>query len=148
MPKPRRNLQATAEETMTPPTTLTPTQSIARVQQAAGNNLYRVELASSSTNIPSSDTTKPLLVELPARFRSTIWIKRGGFVLVDLDAMKERENKLDGEIVNVVRNEKEWRKQMYWPKEFVQRISYADEDDSDEEESNAGKMPPSDSEDE
>jgi probable RNA-binding protein EIF1AD len=63
--------------------------------------------------------------------------------------MKERENKLDGEIVNVVRNEKEWRKQTYWPKEFVQRISYvADEDDSDEEESNAGKMPPSDSEDE
>jgi probable RNA-binding protein EIF1AD len=34
------------------------------------------------------------------------------------------------------------------PKEFVQRISYTDEDDSDEEESNAGKMPPSDSEDE
>jgi probable RNA-binding protein EIF1AD len=102
----------------------------------------------SSTIPSSSDTTKPLLVELPARFRSTIWIKRGGFVLVDLDAMKERENKLDGEIVNVVRNEKEWRKQTYWPKEFVQRISYADEDDSDEEESNAGKMPPSDSEDE
>lgn len=154
MPKPRRNLQATAEETMTPPTTLTPTQSIARVQQAAGNNLYRIELPT-STNIPSSDTKNPeptskvLLVELPARFRSTIWIKRGGFVLVDLDAMKERENKLDGEIVNVVRNEKEWRKQTYWPKEFVQRISYAaDEDDSDEEESNAGKMPPSDSEDE
>jgi probable RNA-binding protein EIF1AD len=132
---------------MTPPPTLTPTQSIARVQQAAGNNLYRIELPS-STEL-SKDTTKPLLVELPARFRSTIWIKRGGFVLVDLDAMKERENKLDGEIVNVVRNEKEWRKQTYWPKEFVQRISYvADEDDSDEEESNAGKMPPSDSEDE
>ncbi|KAI4743562.1 putative eukaryotic translation initiation factor eIF1a-like protein [Aureobasidium sp. EXF-12298] len=138
MPKPRRNLQATAEETMTPPPSLTPTQSVARVQQAAGNNLYRIELPD----------TKVLLVELPARFRSTIWIKRGGFVLVDTGAMNERENKLDGEIINVVRNEKEWRKQKYWPKEFVQRISYADEDDSDEEESNAGKMPPSDSEDE
>jgi len=35
------------------------------------------------------------------------------------------------------------------PKEFVQRISYADDDDdSEEEESRAGKMPPSDSEDE
>jgi probable RNA-binding protein EIF1AD len=34
--------------------------------------------------------------------------------LIDVDAMKERENKLDGEIVNVVRNEKEWRKQSYW----------------------------------
>ena len=37
---------------------------------------------------------------------------------------------------------------MYRPKKFVQRISYVDEDDSDEEESNVGKMPPSDSEDE
>ncbi|KAI4716048.1 putative eukaryotic translation initiation factor eIF1a-like protein [Aureobasidium sp. EXF-10727] len=158
MPKPRRNLQATAEETMTPPQSLTETQSVARVQQAAGNNLYRVELPDA----------RVLLVELPARFRSTIWIKRGGFVLVDTGAMTERENKLDGEIINVVRNEKEWRKEKYWyamllslrmdeamqvahihrPKEFVQRISYADEDDSDEEESNVGKMPPSDSEDE
>jgi probable RNA-binding protein EIF1AD len=109
MPKPRRNLQATAEETMTPPPSLTSTQSIARVLQAAGNNLYRVELP--------EDSTKALLLDskaLPARFRSTIWIKRGGFVLIDVDAMKERENKLDGEIVNVVRNEKEWRKQSYW----------------------------------
>jgi hypothetical protein len=40
-------------------------------------------------------------------------------------------------------------KRIHRPKEFVQRISYQDEDDSDEEESNAGKMPPSsDSEDE
>jgi len=146
MPKPRRNLQATAEETMTPPSSLTPTQSLARVVQAAGNNLYRVELPNSSTL--TSDASKTLLVELPARFRSTIWIKRGGFVLVDTAAATERENKLDGEIVNVVRNEKEWRKEKYWPKEFVQRISYADEDDSDEEESNVGRMPPSDSEDE
>ena len=146
MPKPRRNLQATAEETMTPPPSLTPTQSLARVLQAAGNNLYRVELPSSATI--TSDASKTLLVELPARFRSTIWIKRGGFVLVDTAAAGERENKLDGEIVNVVRNEKEWRKEKYWPKEFVQRISYADEDDSDEEESNVGRMPPSDSEDE
>lgn len=104
MPKPRRNLQATAEETMTPPASLTETQSVARVQQAAGNNLYRVELPD----------TKVLLVELPARFRSTIWIKRGGFVLVDMGAMNERENKLDGEIINIVRNEKEWRKEKYW----------------------------------
>lgn len=131
---------------MTPPSSLTPTQSLARVLQAAGNNLYRVELPSSSTL--ASDASKTLLVELPARFRSTIWIKRGGFVLVDTAAAAERENKLDGEIVNVVRNEKEWRKEKYWPKEFVQRISYADEDDSDEEESNVGRMPPSDSEDE
>jgi len=136
MPKPRRNLQATAEETTTPPPSLTSTQSIARVLQAAGNNLYRVELPGSSTLQPtttatadkhssetktsaesktsSAETKTSLLVELPSRFRSTIWIKRGGFVLVDTTTMKERENKLDGEIVNVVRNEKEWRRQGYW----------------------------------
>lgn len=149
MPKPRRNLQATAEETTTPPPSLTSTQSLARVLQAAGNNLYRVELPPSTSATPTTQaSSKTLLVELPARFRSTIWIKRGGFVLVDTAAAAERENKLDGEIVNVVRNEKEWRKEKYWPKEFVQRISYADEDDSDEEESNVGRMPPSDSEDE
>lgn len=34
--------------------------------------------------------------------------------MVDTGAMNERENKLDGEIINVVRNEKEWRKQKYW----------------------------------
>ena len=104
MPKPRRNLLATAEETMTPPQSLPEIQSIGRMQQAAGNNLYRVELPS----------TKVLLVELPARFRSTIWIKRGSYVVVDMTAMNERENKLDGEIVNVVRNEKDWRKKAYW----------------------------------
>lgn len=104
MGKPRRNLLATSEETMTPPTTLPESQSIARLSAAAGNNLYRVELPS----------TKVLLVELPARFRSTFWIKRGSYLLVDTFAMADRDNKLDGEIVNVVRNEKDWRKMAYW----------------------------------
>ena len=89
MPKPRRNLLATAEETLTPPADLTPSQKIARVKTAAGNNLYHVELPDGKT----------LLVELPARFRSTIWIKRGGFVLVDTSTMADRDNKLDGEKV-------------------------------------------------
>lgn len=91
-------------------------------------------------------------------------MKRGGFVLVDFEA-GERQNKIEGEIVNVVREEKEWRKRAYWyvdleilwgtfgggwligcrPKEFVKRVV---EEDEDEEESTVGKMPPSDSEDE
>ncbi|GAB7350797.1 hypothetical protein MBLNU459_g1336t1 [Dothideomycetes sp. NU459] len=137
MGKPRRNLLATAEETMTPPAALAESQSIARLSVAAGNNLYRVELPS----------TKVLLVELPARFRSTFWIKRGSYLLVDTSAMADRDNKLDGEIVNVVRNEKDWRKMPYWPSEFPpQKNAY--EEDSDEEESNVGKMPPLDSDEE
>ncbi|OJJ50942.1 hypothetical protein ASPZODRAFT_126916 [Penicilliopsis zonata CBS 506.65] len=101
---PRRKLLATAEETLTPPDELTPQQQIARAIKATGNNIYLVELASKQT----------LLVELPARFRSAIWIKRGSFVVVDTGALEERENKLGGEIVNVVRDEKAWRKAPYW----------------------------------
>ena len=104
MPRPKRHLLATAEETSNPPTALEPSQAIARVVKGEGKNLYLVELPN----------TKSLLVELPSRFRSQIWIKRGGFVLVDTTAFEDRENKLDGEIVNVVRDEKQWRKQAYW----------------------------------
>ncbi|KAF2083596.1 nucleic acid-binding protein [Saccharata proteae CBS 121410] len=136
MGRPKRQLLATADATLSPPDELTASQSIARVVRAAGNNLYYVELP----------TAKESLVELPAKFRNTIWIKRGSYVLVDRQAMAERENKLDGEIVNVVRDEKEWRKQRYWPAEFKKVSTYPE--DSDEDESTVGKMPPSDSEDE
>lgn len=135
MPKPRRNIQAAAEATLHPPNELPATQSLACVKSAAGKNLYHVETA----------TAKAMLVELPARFRSTIWIKRGSYVLVDTSALADRENKLDGEIVNIVRNEKDWRKMPYWPKEFAKKAAYPE--DSDDEESNVGKMPPSDDDD-
>lgn len=131
MGRPKRQVHATAEETETPPTTLLVNQLIARVKQAAGNNLYHLEL-------PSGEA---VLAELPARFRSTIWIKRGSFVLIDTAALADRENKLNGEIVNVVRNEKVWRKMPYWPSEFTKKSLYAE--DSDDE---GPQMPPSDSE--
>lgn len=95
---------ATAEETSTPPSILPEGHFIARVVKAAGNNLYNVESATGIVN----------LVEMPARFRSTIWIIRGGYVVVDSTAFEDRENKLGGEIVNVVRDDKIWRKQAYW----------------------------------
>lgn len=75
--------------------------------------------------------------------------------MVDTSAFDGRENKLGGEIVNVVRDEKQWRKQAYWsvtcskegtqlthlrPSEFVKKPIYME--DSDEEESTVGKMPP------
>lgn len=104
MPRPKRNLHATVEDTLTPLSILPSTQVIARITKAAGNNLYNAECADG----------KPVLVELEAKFRSTIWIKRGSYVVVDMKALAERENKLDGEIVNVVRDEKAWRKMGYW----------------------------------
>lgn len=104
MGRPKRNILAAAEESSTPPDALTSTQSIVKVVKATGNNLY-------ACTLPEG---KEILVELPSRFRNTIWIKRGGYLLVDTKEADTRENKIDGEILNVVRDEKEWRKQSYW----------------------------------
>ncbi|RYP75639.1 hypothetical protein DL770_007372 [Monosporascus sp. CRB-9-2] len=135
MGRPKRDIRAAAEATTTPPDQLTASQSIAKIVKAEGNNLY-------SCSLPDNRT---VLVELAARFRNTIWIKRGGFVLVDLIPAEDQKGKVEGEIVNVVREEREWRKHSYWPKEFAKPT--LDDDDS-EEESNVGKMPSSDSDDE
>ncbi|KAL1967893.1 hypothetical protein VTN77DRAFT_2310 [Rasamsonia byssochlamydoides] len=134
---PKRRVLATAEETLVPPEELPEGQLIARVIRGTGNNLYFVEL-------PSKES---MLVLLPPKFRSTIWMKRGSYVVVDTTTVEGRESKLGGEIVNVVRDEKAWRKAPYWPKEFVKQ-SYLPSDSDDEEESTVGKMPPSDEEDE
>ncbi|KAF2152373.1 putative S1-like domain-containing protein [Myriangium duriaei CBS 260.36] len=136
MPKPRRNIQSAAEETITPPADLTPTQRICRVRSAAGNNLYQVTCPDASK----------LLVELAQRFRSTIWIRRGGFVLVDTATLADRDNKIGGEIINIVRDEKQWAKMSWWPAEF--KLVRRDYGDSDDEDSKVGQLPPSDSEDE
>ncbi|KAL2019848.1 hypothetical protein VTK56DRAFT_9110 [Thermocarpiscus australiensis] len=136
MGKPKRAVLAAVQETMTPPDELTETQSVARVVRAEGNSLYTCELPNG----------KPVVVELEQRFRNTVFMKRGGYVLLDLASANERPrgSKVVGEIVNIVRDEKEWRKQPYWPKEFVKN-TYGDDED---EESTVGKLPPSDSEEE
>ncbi|KAI8942317.1 hypothetical protein NX059_000396 [Plenodomus lindquistii] len=133
MPRPKRAVMETIEATMIPPDTLPPSHHIARVVKAEGKNIYRAQLPDG----------KEVLAELEAKFRSTVWTRRGGFVVVDMSTMADRDNKLDGEIVNIVREEKEWRKMPYWPKEFVKKSTYIE--DSDDEESTVGKMPPADS---
>ncbi|EXJ55496.1 hypothetical protein A1O7_08423 [Cladophialophora yegresii CBS 114405] len=129
----RRKIRNAAEDTLTPPDTLAPGQLIARVVKAHGKDLYTVQTADSSE----------LLAELEARFRGTIFVRRGGYVLVDTTTTASRENKIQGEIVNIVRDEKAWRKQPFWPQEFVKKPAAGD---SDEEDSLVGKMPPSDDE--
>lgn len=109
MPRPKRNLLATIDSTVTPPDALPAGHYIARITTAAGNNLYNAELPGE----------KAVLAELEAKFRSTVWIKRGSYVVIDTSALADRENKLDGEIVNVVRDEKAWRKMAYWYVIFV-----------------------------
>jgi probable RNA-binding protein EIF1AD len=104
MAPPRRKVLATAEETMFPPDELANTHQIARAIKATGNNIYLIELPDK----------KQMLVELPARFRSTFWIKRGSFVVIDTSTQEERDNKIGGEIINIVRDEKAWRKASFW----------------------------------
>ncbi|CAH0017353.1 unnamed protein product [Clonostachys rhizophaga] len=136
MGRPKRNVLAAAEASLTPPVRLEPNQYIVRVVKPEGNNLYACELANK----------KPIILELAQRFRNTIWIKRGGFVVAERYPAETEETRADGEIINVVRDEKLWRKQSYWPAEFPKTSSYNNEDSEDE--SNVGKMPPSDSEEE
>ena len=104
MARPKRLVAHTANETLNPPASLQDGLVICRVVKAEGKNLYTVEVPDSTT----------LLVEMPAKFRSSIWIKRGSFVLVNISAFEERENKLGGEVQNVVGDEKIWRKMPYW----------------------------------
>jgi probable RNA-binding protein EIF1AD len=104
MPRPKRQLLATAEETLSPPDLLGKGRVIARILRAEGKNLYSAANTSGET----------LLVELPAKFRSTIWIKKGSFVVINLNAFEERDNKICGEIENVVGDEKAWKKMPYW----------------------------------
>jgi probable RNA-binding protein EIF1AD len=139
MPQPKRNVLAAAQAASDPPSSLPDNHLIARVVKAEGNNLFSVTL-------PSEEV---LLVELGAKLRNTFWIKRRGYVIVDTAALADRDNKLGGEIVTVVMQEKNWRKMGYWPSEFAKKSTFSDDEDDDNlEESNVGRLPPSDSEDE
>lgn len=102
--RPKRLQHALADETSTPPAELPSGLIIAKVIRVEGKNLYTVEQPIGGL----------LLVEMPAKFRSTVWVKRGTFVVIDTQVLIGRENKLGGEISNVVTNEKLWRKQGYW----------------------------------
>ncbi|KAL2760115.1 hypothetical protein ACRALDRAFT_2038821 [Sodiomyces alcalophilus JCM 7366] len=135
MARPKRNVVAAAQESTTPPDALQPNQSLGRVVKAEGNNLYTCQLPNK----------KEILVELAQRFRNAVWIKRGGYVLTERFPEEQQNGRLVGEIINVVGDEKTWRKQPYWPKEFVKNSGLEDEEDED---STVGKLPPSDSEDE
>ncbi|KAI5795545.1 putative S1-like domain-containing protein [Geopyxis carbonaria] len=134
-PNSKRALTNLETLTTTPPPALEATQHIARISSLQGKSLFLVALANEKT----------LLVELAPMFRGKTWLRRGGFVLVDTAALGGREgNRLGGEIVNVVRDERQWRKMGYWPEEFREVV--VEGESEGEEESRVGRMPPSGSE--
>jgi probable RNA-binding protein EIF1AD len=99
----KHHLQASNE----PPVQLTPSQRLGRITKPHGNSLYTIVLPSEAE----------LLVELPMRFRNAVWVRRGGYVLVDTDGYGE--GKVGGEIVEVIIDEKAWRKTNYWCEAIV-----------------------------
>ncbi|ORY85598.1 hypothetical protein BCR37DRAFT_391367 [Protomyces lactucae-debilis] len=110
------------------PDSLEPSQQIAQVTTINGNNIYTVR----------TTTAEGILVELPPRFRNTMWIRRGGYVLMDTAAFEARENKLAGEIVAVIHDEKAWRKLPYWPAQFTARQGQAPAGEAEDEEEEEG----------
>lgn len=122
--------QQTQAASSDPPAELKESYRIARVETINGNNIYTVIFPASTAPTPSDPTselstnpqtdhlTVSAMVELPPKFRNTMWIRRHGFVMVDVDAFAERVNKLSGEIVCVIHDEKKWRKMAYWPVQF------------------------------
>ncbi|OAA59325.1 Nucleic acid-binding, OB-fold-like protein [Cordyceps fumosorosea ARSEF 2679] len=140
MGRPNRTAaQAAADETLVPPAVLAPNQTLVRVVRPEGSNLFLCALPGAG-----GQARETILLELAQRFRNTVWLRRGGFALAERYEEGAADTRAQGEIINVVRGEKDWRKMPYWPKEFAMAVY----DDEDDQESTVGKMPPSDSEDE
>jgi probable RNA-binding protein EIF1AD len=115
----KRALSALDELTSVPPDSpLPPSQVIGRIVQGQGKNLF-------TCTLPSGEQ---ILAELASIFRGTAWLRRGGYVLIDRAAFDERDNKIGGQVINVVRNERDWRKMDYWHvfsfNEMAKRISH------------------------
>lgn len=88
-----------------------------------------------------------ITVEMPNKFRNTIFVKRGGFCeisiyqeIVDQPTLPLLTSyKVHGEINNIVVNDRDWQKYGYWPVEFKKQtkgwdISSDEESEDDDEE--------------
>eukprot|EP00095_Tigriopus_kingsejongensis_P011625 snap_masked-scaffold638_size121162-processed-gene-0.15 protein:Tk11625 transcript:snap_masked-scaffold638_size121162-processed-gene-0.15-mRNA-1 annotation:"unknown" len=82
-------------------------QSIVRVLGGRGNNLHEVEDAQG----------QKFLVSMPNKFRRSIWVKRGDFVVVETI---EEGDKVKAEIAQVLYKEtiRYFKQQNVWPAQF------------------------------
>ncbi|XP_068681921.1 probable RNA-binding protein EIF1AD isoform X1 [Montipora foliosa] len=88
-----------------------PNQQIVKVVSSRGNNLHEIE---------TPDGNK-FLVSMPSKFRKSVWIKRGDFVIVD--PIKEG-NKVCAEIVYILYGKqiKYLKNEGLWPKAFTEEF--------------------------
>lgn len=103
---PRSKAQITkALASLTPPDALLPTQTIARIDKALGHSQYGCLLPSKAI----------VTTDLEERFRQTVRVERGNYVLVErYDPKEVTEGGAVGKIINIARDEKQWRKMPYW----------------------------------
>jgi len=87
-----------------------PNQQIVKILGSRGNNLHEAE---------TSDGTK-YLVSMPSKFRKSVWIKRGDFVIVD---PIEEGNKVCAEIVHILYSKqiKYLKSEGLWPTAFTEK---------------------------
>lgn len=92
-----------------------PNQQIVKILGSRGNNLHEAE---------TPDGSK-YLVSMPSKFRKSVWIKRGDFVIVD---PIEEGNKVCAEIVYILYSKqiKYLKSEGLWPETFTEK-SPADE---------------------
>merc|ERR1712117_28158 len=100
------------------------TESIVRIVGGKGNNLHMVEDSSS----------EQFLVSMPRKFRRSVWVKRGDFVVVQ---PIEEGDKVKAEIVRVLYKEqiKYIKEEGRWPKGFAGK----DEEDKASEQEDLSK---------
>ncbi|KAH8353632.1 hypothetical protein KR084_012336 [Drosophila pseudotakahashii] len=89
----------------------TENQQIARVLSSRGNNLHEVETAKVEENF---------LVSMPNKFRKSMWVKRGDFLLIE---PIEEGDKVKAEICKILTPEhvKEYTKAGIWPERFTKK---------------------------
>ncbi|EMR09132.1 hypothetical protein PNEG_02475 [Pneumocystis murina B123] len=100
----RKKIQKLGQITLDPPHELPIYQKIAHVVEIRDHDLYLCKTADGET----------LLAELPARFRCKIWVRRGGFVVIDTHEFDKKGGKIQAEITIIIQNEKIWKKKKYW----------------------------------
>lgn len=82
-----------------------------------GIAICRVGITRGGSQFEVYDGESTWLAELPKRFRNTIWIRRGGFVLVDTSSAPSSVGGTRGEIIFALQKDdiSELKKQGFWP---------------------------------
>ncbi|XP_017038374.1 probable RNA-binding protein EIF1AD [Drosophila kikkawai] len=94
-------------------------QQIVRVVSSRGNNLHEVETA-------KKEAEENFLVSMPNKFRKSMWVKRGDFLLIE---PIEEGDKVKAEICKILTNDhvKEYTKAGIWPEKFAKKPAQEEE---------------------